>query len=221
MLRSRRYSGVIPSDAGERRLVVAIPAQRDHVPDSVVGRLAVDVMHFDRHAGAAAVRPLHECRHGYAALMIAAGVNVKALSTFMGHANIGIKLDQYGHLLPGAEDEAAGLLDAFLARQVGARRPSRLHRTPPEPAPRADAPRCTTSKGSLCQARFGLLEPGRTRGRGRTRRRRGDEQQRDHGARRRVVRGRNVLGWNRLGHHEGGNIGQHGGELLHAADRPD
>jgi integrase len=62
---------------------------------------------------------LHECRHGYAALMIAAGVNVKALSTFMGHANIRITLDQYAHLLPGAEDEAAGLLDAFLARQVG------------------------------------------------------------------------------------------------------
>jgi integrase len=62
---------------------------------------------------------LHECRHGYAALMIAAGVNVKALSSFMGHANIGITLDQYGHLLPGAEDEAASLLDAFLVRQVG------------------------------------------------------------------------------------------------------
>ena len=72
-------------------------------------------------AVAAEVEPptLHECRHGYAALMIAAGVNVKALSTFMGHANIRITLDQYGHLLPGAEDEAAGLLDAFLARQLG------------------------------------------------------------------------------------------------------
>ena len=44
---------------------------------------------------------------------------LKALSTFMGHANIRITLDQYGHLLPGAEDEAAGLLDAFLVRQVG------------------------------------------------------------------------------------------------------
>jgi integrase len=51
--------------------------------------------------------------------MIAAGVNVKALSTFMGHANIGMRLDQYGHLLPGAEDEAAGLLDALLARSAG------------------------------------------------------------------------------------------------------
>jgi integrase len=62
---------------------------------------------------------LHECRYGYASLMIAAGVNVKALSTFMGHANIRITLDQYEHLLPGAEDEAASTLDAFLARQVG------------------------------------------------------------------------------------------------------
>jgi integrase len=33
---------------------------------------------------------LHECRHTFASLMIAAGVNAKALSTFMGHANISI-----------------------------------------------------------------------------------------------------------------------------------
>jgi hypothetical protein len=55
---------------------------------------------------------------------------VKALSTFKGHANIGITLDQYGHLLPGAEDEAAGLLDAFLVRQVGGGKP-----TAPQAAP--------------------------------------------------------------------------------------
>ena len=46
--------------------------------------------------------------------MIAAGVNAKALSTFMGHANISITLDRYGHLMPGSEGEAAGLLDAYL-----------------------------------------------------------------------------------------------------------
>jgi integrase len=59
---------------------------------------------------------LHECRHTFASLMIAAGVNAKALSTYMGHANIGITLDRYGHLMPGSEDEAAGLLDAYLER---------------------------------------------------------------------------------------------------------
>ncbi len=60
---------------------------------------------------------LHECRHTFASLMIAAGVNAKALSTFMGHAKISITLDRYGHLMPGSEAEAAGLLDAYLTAQ--------------------------------------------------------------------------------------------------------
>jgi hypothetical protein len=49
--------------------------------------------------------------------MIAAGVNVKALQGFMGHASITMTLDLYGHLLPGSEDEAAALIDAYLARE--------------------------------------------------------------------------------------------------------
>jgi integrase len=59
---------------------------------------------------------LHEARHTYASLMIAASVNAKALSTYMGHANISITLDRYGHLMPGNEDEAATMLDAYLDR---------------------------------------------------------------------------------------------------------
>jgi len=46
--------------------------------------------------------------------MIAAGVNAKALSAYMGDSSITITLDRYGHLLPGAEREAAGMLDAYL-----------------------------------------------------------------------------------------------------------
>jgi hypothetical protein len=46
--------------------------------------------------------------------MIAAGVNAKALSTYMGHASIEITYDRYGHLMPGNELEAAGLLDRYL-----------------------------------------------------------------------------------------------------------
>jgi integrase len=57
---------------------------------------------------------LHECRHSYAAYMIAAGVNSKALSTYMGHSSITITLDRYGHLLPGNETQAATLLEAWL-----------------------------------------------------------------------------------------------------------
>jgi integrase len=66
---------------------------------------------------------LHDCRHTFASLMIAAGVNAKALSTFMGHANISITLDRYGHLMPGAEDEAAALMDSYLQAAGAARQP--------------------------------------------------------------------------------------------------
>jgi integrase len=63
---------------------------------------------------------LHECRHTFASLMIAAGVNAKALSTYMGHSSITITLDRYGHLMPGNEGEAAELLDLYLERTTGA-----------------------------------------------------------------------------------------------------
>jgi len=49
--------------------------------------------------------------------MIAAGVNAKALSSYMGHASITITLDRYGHLMPGNEEEAAALLDGYLERE--------------------------------------------------------------------------------------------------------
>ncbi len=47
---------------------------------------------------------------------LAAGVNAKALSTYMRHSSITITLDRYGHLMPGNEEEAVELLDAYLQR---------------------------------------------------------------------------------------------------------
>jgi integrase len=61
---------------------------------------------------------LHESRHTYAAFMIAAGVSAKALQRYMGHSSISVTLDRYGHLLPGNEAEAAGMLDRYLAREA-------------------------------------------------------------------------------------------------------
>jgi integrase len=66
---------------------------------------------------------LHEARHTFASLMIAAGVNAKALSAYMGHSSITITLDRYGHLMPGNEEEAAGRLDAYLERAAETRGP--------------------------------------------------------------------------------------------------
>jgi integrase len=51
--------------------------------------------------------------------MIAAGVNPKALSSFMGHSSITVIFDRYGHLMPGTEAEGAALLDAFLGEMGG------------------------------------------------------------------------------------------------------
>lgn len=61
---------------------------------------------------------LHQARHTYASFMIAAGVNAKALSVFMGHSSIKVTFDLYGHLMPGTEAEAAALLDDFLDRRT-------------------------------------------------------------------------------------------------------
>ncbi len=57
---------------------------------------------------------LHEARHTCASLLIAAGVNAKALSV-MGHSTIAMTFDTYGHLMPGGLDEAAATTNAYLA----------------------------------------------------------------------------------------------------------
>ena len=63
-------------------------------------------------------RYLHDCRHSFASIAIAAGVNAKALSSYLGHSSVAITFDRYGHLMPGSEAEAAGLLDAYLEASV-------------------------------------------------------------------------------------------------------
>lgn len=127
------------SRAGRRRVPVA-GALRDALldlrvgldqvdPDALVlGDAPADPFDYDAMIArtraawkAAELEPvgLHAARHTCASVMIAAGVNVKALSEFLGHASITITLDRYGHLLPGSIAEAATLLDTFLDRTGG------------------------------------------------------------------------------------------------------
>jgi integrase len=58
----------------------------------------------------------HEGRHTFASIGIAAGLNAKTLSTYLGHATITITLDRYGHLMPGSEVEARAMLNSYLER---------------------------------------------------------------------------------------------------------
>jgi integrase len=59
---------------------------------------------------------LHEARHTFASVLIAAGVNAKAITSYMGHASIQTTYDLYGKLMPGSESEAAAVVDDYLAR---------------------------------------------------------------------------------------------------------
>lgn len=69
---------------------------------------------------------LHECRHTFASLMIAAMTaagkfNPKRLQDLMGHSSITTTYDRYGHLMPGDHGEAALQLEAYLDADAAAR----------------------------------------------------------------------------------------------------
>jgi integrase len=57
---------------------------------------------------------LHDLRHSYATAALADGVPVKVLSQRIGHADVGVTLHVYAHVLPGDDEEAARRADALL-----------------------------------------------------------------------------------------------------------
>ena len=134
-----------PKSRAGRRSVPIASLLRDHLVEHKLGCGRDDGLVFGRSATVpfdattlirrarlrwreAGLNPigLHECRHTFASLMIAAGVNVKALAAYLGHASVTITYDRYGHLVPGNEQEAAGLLDAYLLRADTANRLAQL-----------------------------------------------------------------------------------------------
>lgn len=56
----------------------------------------------------------HDLRHTHCAHLIAADVNVKAISRRMGHASVSFTLDRYGHLMPEADADAAVAVAALV-----------------------------------------------------------------------------------------------------------
>lgn len=78
-----------------------------------------------RDKGIAYVK-LHDARHTFASLLIAAGEDPKRIQTYLGHSTITVTFDVYGHLLPGSEKESAERLDAYLQRSDTASRLAQL-----------------------------------------------------------------------------------------------
>jgi integrase len=64
-------------------------------------------------AGLERITP-HECRHTFASIAIAAGVNIGTVSAALGHASVTITWDRYHHLMPGTMDQAAELIQAYI-----------------------------------------------------------------------------------------------------------
>jgi integrase len=60
-------------------------------------------------------RTFHTLRHSAATLMLAGGVDLKTVSTMLGHSQIGLTADTYASVLPGLQREAAARMDAILA----------------------------------------------------------------------------------------------------------
>lgn len=56
---------------------------------------------------------LHDIRHSTATLLLSRGVSVKVVSEMLGHADVGITLSVYAHVLPDMQDEAAKAMDSF------------------------------------------------------------------------------------------------------------
>jgi len=59
----------------------------------------------------------HDMRHACASLLIAQGVHPRVVMETLGHSQIGITMNLYGHVLPEAQRQAAAQMDAILARR--------------------------------------------------------------------------------------------------------
>ncbi len=70
-----------------------------------------------RRLGLPAIR-LHDLRHGWATLALQAGIHPKVVQERLGHANTGITLDTYSHVVAGLHEDAAEQVAALFRTPV-------------------------------------------------------------------------------------------------------
>jgi integrase len=112
-------SGVQPRWALDRLrsagswLVFTTPAGRAIDPRGLTRMLTV----LCRNAHVRSVR-VHDLRHTAASLMLAEGVAVRALMETLGHANISMTMDTYGHVMETTRRDAADRMDKALSATI-------------------------------------------------------------------------------------------------------
>lgn len=63
---------------------------------------------------------LHDLRHTCATVLLKLGQHPKFVQELLGHANIGITLDTYSHVLPSLDEDLAAVVTAhILGRPAG------------------------------------------------------------------------------------------------------
>ena len=107
------------AQAAERLLMGA--GWRDH--DLVFAKVDGSPLHPERFSRSFAERSrqlglpkirLHDLRHGWATMALAAGVHPKVVQERLGHASISITLDTYSHVSPALHGEAAETVAALV-----------------------------------------------------------------------------------------------------------
>lgn len=88
---------------------------------------AVSRLAFNNHVGQPARRAagipdgngertgMHQLRHRYASVLLAGGVDIRALSEYLGHHDPSFTLRIYAHLMPGSDDRARRAIEKALS----------------------------------------------------------------------------------------------------------
>jgi integrase len=137
----QREPGELKTTSGRRDVPIIallrahLAAQRPGAPDAFVfggrdvpftpGTIRRRAVASWKRAGLEPIA-LQSARHTFASIMIAAGLDAKQLSVYMGHASIATTYDVYGWLMAGSADSAVSRMDAYLARADTASRLTKL-----------------------------------------------------------------------------------------------
>jgi integrase len=70
-----------------------------------------------RRTGLPVIR-FHDLRHSHATQLLLAGVHPKVAAERLGHADVGLTLNTYSHVLPGMQEDAAARIDAVFQPSV-------------------------------------------------------------------------------------------------------
>lgn len=112
---AKRLAGQLPFAAPYGRLAELLREDLETAREAYLQKRKKPKPYFLEVADAKGhVLDFHALRHTCGAWLALADVNVKTIQKVMRHSTIVLTLDTYGHLLPGAEEEAVGKLLRFL-----------------------------------------------------------------------------------------------------------